>query len=195
MLKVLILFLTRIAYILPILLDDHLVIRHRRPMLLPYPSPRSHPLPTFSFTPKSGQITVTFSVDPRFYSTDPQNPAFSSVHSLPGDEYILAAQPRRRPPGLVDRAGSLFSSAKTSLAGARAKSNPEEVFDGQIDLREGEVVDGDKDEAFEVDDDPDPMREVKVVCANKSPVGKQTAYRRRWEIVPLRESKARTGAI
>jgi hypothetical protein len=171
-------------------IDDRLVIRHRQPVKKPYPNPNSHPVPTFTFTPKTGQITVNFAVDPYFHSNDPLIPALSAVHTLPGDEYILTALPRRRPAGLVENLGSMFSSF------GRSKSTPDAVFDGAIDLREGEVVEGDMEEAFEVDDDPDPVRELRVVCVGPhSAVGKESAYRRRWEVVPLRGKKAMTGAM
>lgn len=117
------------------------------------------------------------------------------MHALPGDTYIVTALPKHRAPGLVENIGSFWSHAKSKASGRSAPATRDEMFDANIDLREGEVVEGETDDAYEIDDDPDPAREVRLICVGNERVGTQTAYRRRWEIVPLREKKASTGTM
>ncbi|KAJ7837377.1 hypothetical protein B0H14DRAFT_3109751 [Mycena olivaceomarginata] len=71
--------------------DDRLVIRHRRPVSLPYPNAYSHPLPTFQYSAETGEITV-------HYTSDPSHPPPSAVSSDAWKKrtYILALQHRHR---------------------------------------------------------------------------------------------------
>jgi hypothetical protein len=70
------------------------------------------------------------------------------------------------------------------------------VFGGSIDLREDELVDGERDEAAEADDDPAPARDVIVVYARpEEKLGAKAQMRRRWEVIPLRTTRAMTGAM
>jgi hypothetical protein len=174
-------------------------VRHRRPVAQPYPSARSHPLPTFRFapktgtpalrrysppglTPRAGRITVSFVGDPAVHSADPYAPALTAARA--GSTHVLATLPRPRPPSLFERTGAFFSAI------AAPRSVPD------LDLAEAEVLESELDDAAEADDDPDPRRDVRVICVGDAePVGARAAARRRWEVVPLRERRAMTGAM
>jgi hypothetical protein len=125
---------------------------------------------------RPGQLAVAFSVDPALHSTDAYRPALARAPA--GATHILAALPRARPPGLLDRAGAF-------LAAAVASAPPD------TDLGEHEVLEADRD-ADVPDDDPDPCRDVRVACVE---AGAHASARRRWEVVPIREKKAMTGAM
>jgi hypothetical protein len=112
------------------------------------------------------------------------------MHAPPRKEYILIALPRRRPPGLAENLGFMFAASR------RSKPTADVLFDKELDLFGGEIIEDDMEEAFDVDDDdPDPMRQLRVVCVGSKSVGKERACRRRWEVVPLRDTnKVTTGA-
>jgi hypothetical protein len=162
-------------------------------MLRPYPSLRSHPLPTFTYVPKTGQILVSLACDPAHHAHDAQ----TALGQLPNDgwTHVLTAIPQQRAPGLVENLSTWFTSAAALAGGRSAPAAPAEVFDGHIELADGDVLDHERSDAGEVDDDPEPLREARVVLAGPDPPEGPAALRRRWDIVPLRPHKAMTGAI
>lgn len=75
------------------------------------------------------------------------------------------------------------------------KATPDQVFDqGDIDLRDDEILDLDRGEEGEVDDSPDLLRVVRVVTVSPNDYDKTVepykALRRRWELLPLRAARA-----
>ena len=75
-----------------------------------------------------------------------------------------------------------------------SKPTPDQVFDnGDIDLRDDEILDLDRSEEGEVDDSPDPFRAVGVVIVSPTDYDKNVApykaLRRRWELMPLRAAR------
>jgi DDB1- and CUL4-associated factor 11 len=104
--------------------------------------------------------------------------------------------PQRKPPGLLDNVNSFFAGAGALVAGRPPPPAPSEVFGGAIDLHEDELVDNERDDALEVDDDPAPGRDVLVVHAHPAErLGPRALARRRWEVIPLRATRAITGAM
>ncbi|KAJ6601263.1 WD40 repeat-like protein [Mycena vulgaris] len=178
--------------------DDRLVLRHRRPISLPFPNSYAHPLPRFSYTAETGEITVHF-------SSDPSHPAPSAVASDAWKKktYILASIPLRKPRTLIDDAHAFISSAITSplsfFSGVTApQATPEAVFSSDIDLGEDEVLEEERGEEAEVDDSPEWGRSVRVLgIIDKSKeergIVEKARNRRRWQITPLRATNARTG--
>jgi DDB1- and CUL4-associated factor 11 len=162
-------------------------------MTQPYPNPYSHPLPTFKFNPKFGTITIHFNCDPLAHAA--KGLPFSLPSAHPPASYNLASLPQRKPPGFLDNLNGFITGAG-ALIGARQAPEPDEVFGGNIDLREDELVDNERDDALEADDDPAPARDVVVLCAYpQEKLGPRAQARRRWEVVPLRTTRAITGAM
>jgi len=176
---------------------DRLVLRHRRPVSLPYPNAYSHPLPKFSYSAETGEITVHFACDP----------AYPPPSAVPSDAwrkktFILASIPLRKPRTILDDAQAFLSSAIAAplsfFSGAPSpKATPEEVFSTHIDLGEDEVLEEERGEEAEVDDSPEWGRRVRVLAiVNKSreerDVVEKARNRRRWQITALRKTDART---
>lgn len=87
-----------------------------------------------------------------------------------------------------------------SFFGTSADTNatPEEVASVGIDLAEDEVLEEDRGDEAEVDDSPDPKREVCVIISNEQRKGdlvEKAKRRRQWDIIPLRTMNKRTGGI
>ncbi|KAJ7157164.1 WD40 repeat-like protein [Mycena filopes] len=158
--------------------DDRLVLRHRRPVSLPYPNAYSHPLPTFSYSPETGEITAHFAVDPSY----PPPSDFPS-DAWKKKTFILASIPLRKPRTILDDAHAFLASAITtplsffSAAPTSPKATPEEVFSTHIDLGEHEVLEEERGEEAEVDDSPEWGRRVRVLGI----------------VTALRKTDARTG--
>ncbi|KAF7347353.1 hypothetical protein MVEN_01491000 [Mycena venus] len=179
---------------------DRLVIRHRRPVSLPYPNHYSHPLPKFSYSAQTGEITVHFTSDP---SHPPPSAAPSDAWKQ--KTYILASIPLRRPKGILDDAHAFISSAiATPLSffsgAASPKATPEAVFSTDIDLAEDEVLEEERGEEAEVDDSPEWGRKVRVLgIVNKAreerEIIEKARQRRRWQITAIRKADAPTGFI
>ncbi|KAJ7069044.1 WD40 repeat-like protein [Mycena belliarum] len=177
---------------------DCLVLRHRRPISLPFPNSYAHPLPKFSYSATTGEISVHF-------ASDPTHPAASAVPSDAWTKktYILASVPLRKPRTMLDDAQQFISSAITlpfSLfsAAPAPQATPEAVFSSDIDLGEDEVLEEERGEEAEVDDSPEWGRSVRVLgIVNKSKeereIVEKARNRRRWQITPLRQTNARTG--
>ncbi|KAI4528779.1 hypothetical protein K525DRAFT_256068 [Schizophyllum commune Loenen D] len=177
---------------------NRVVLRHRRPVSLPYPNSYSHPLPRFKYSPESGQITVEFSCDPAYLP--PPAP-----HSAWQDKvYLLTSVPKRRPRNFLDDASEFLTmnvaSPISTIFGAPRISNatPEAVAQVDIDLRENEVIEEERAETEEADDSTDKDRDLRMLRLDKATqnaVGSAARNRRRWEIIQLRNADRRTGPI
>lgn len=176
------------------------MIRHRRPISHPFPNEYSHPLPKFSYDSKSGEIRVHFSCDPTY---PPSGSPPSNVWRL--KTYLLTAVPQRRPRTIIDDASDFFASnflgPISYLAGGPPinAARPDQVFGGEIDLHEEEVVEEERGEEGEVDDAPEPSRKVRLVAVPTGDkdmldglLSEKPRQRRRWIIISLRKTTART---
>ncbi|KAJ7664936.1 hypothetical protein B0H17DRAFT_1091237 [Mycena rosella] len=176
---------------------DRLVLRHRRPISLPFPNAYAHPLPKFSYAAETGEITVHF-------VSDPSHPPPSAVPSDAWRKktYTLVSIPLRKPRTLIDDAHAFISSAITSplsfFSGAPApQATPEAVFNSDIDLGEEEVLEEERGDEAEVDDSPEWGRHVRVLGIldkfnEEKGIVEKARNRRRWQITPLRQTNART---
>jgi len=184
--------------------DGSLVLRHRRPMLAPFPNAYSHPLPRFAYSPSTGHIEVRFAADPAY-------PPPNNSPSMRWRErhHLVTSIPMRKPPTfqfLTDatdffaNTASLIASpfdAITRGAGAVPVASP---IVGEFALREDEVVEEERGEEGEVDDSPESHRDMRVIslpmtwsAPDVGPLG-GTAHsreRRRWEIVPILREKTK----
>jgi len=179
--------------------DDRLVLRHRRPVSRPFPNAYSHPLPQFSYVAETGQIVVAFASDPSY------PPARASgSHSWRQKSYVLSSIPMRKPRTFVDDASEFLvtgvSNAFSFLSGAGVptspKATPDEVFNGDIDLNEEEVLEQDRGEEGEVDDSQEAIRRMRVLSLTREEVnasGQKARARRQFEIMPLRKAIATRG--
>ncbi|KAJ7292730.1 WD40 repeat-like protein [Mycena rebaudengoi] len=167
-------------------LCDRLVLRHRRPISLP-PNAYSHPLPKFSYSSETGEISVHFACDPT-YPPVSANPSDAWMRK----SYILASIPLRKPRSMIDDAQAFIASAMSTplsfISGGRvpAQPTPEEVFRSDIDLGEDEVLEEDRGEEAEVDDSLEWGRKEEKGIVEKA------RNRRRWKITALRRVDART---
>ncbi|TRM66127.1 hypothetical protein BD626DRAFT_197360 [Schizophyllum amplum] len=176
---------------------SRIVLRHRRPVSLPYPNQYSHPLPRFVYSPESGQIAVHFSCDPAYL---PQ----PAPHSAWQDKvYLLTSVPKRRPRNFLDDASQFLatnvaSPIATIFGGPRINTaTPEAVAHVDIDLKENEVLEEERAEEDEVDDSTDKDRDLRMLRLGRDAreAGGAARNRRRWEIVQLRNADRRTGPI
>lgn len=104
--------------------------------------------------------------------------------------------PQRKPKSIFDNASQLINSAVISplsfLTGRSiAPPKPDEVFGGDFDLGEDEVLDEERGEEAEVDDSPEPGRVARVLgVIDKLNRDKFLTYqarnRRRWQIFGLK---------
>lgn len=174
--------------------DGRLVLRHRRPVTYPFPNEFSHPFPNFSFSSTTGQITVDFACDPSFPPTGPGSPSSSAWTQR---TYVLSSIPLQKPRSILFDASEAISSALYSpltLFGA-PPSTPtvEDLHRSDIDLREDEVVEEDRAAGEEADDSLERGRKVRVLAVNEDDDEHATVaalQRRKWEVVPLRQSRA-----
>ncbi|KAH9835897.1 WD40-repeat-containing domain protein [Rhodofomes roseus] len=179
--------------------DDCLVLRHRRPVLQPFPNSYSHPLPRFSYDRQTKNIAVTFASDPSYPKPGPERKTWEAWKEM---TFLVTAVPARKPRGIIDDASQLLTSAITtplSLFGAlrpASSATPETVFaSGEVDLREDEILEQERSEEGEVDDSPERRREVRVLALAKEEVDAASAkakLRRQWEVIPLRASRKST---
>ncbi|KAF7302515.1 hypothetical protein HMN09_00885900 [Mycena chlorophos] len=196
---------------------DRLVLRHRRPVSYPFPNAYSHPLPRFSYSSQSGEITVHFTHDPTHpppYSLSPE-----WTNSWERKTYILSSIPLRRPRTILDDAGAFLSSAVTSISsvsvpnplslfGGGAPKSPvpasttaithEAVVETDIDLGDDEVVEEERGEGGEVDDSAEWGRKVCVLGIidkeqEERGIVEAARMRRKWVVTSLRALDARTG--
>ncbi|KAJ7597418.1 WD40 repeat-like protein [Mycena floridula] len=170
--------------------DGQLVLRHRRPLSSPFPNSYSHPLPQFTFSPATGEIHVVCSYPPL--------PGLSS--DWQSKSYVLSAIPLRKPRTIIDdflsTASSAISAPFALLSGQLSQTTPEEVFDGNIDLKEEEVLQEERGEEAEVDDSAEfgrPVRVLATSAAETRGLVERARLRRTWQIQGLRTTDARTG--
>jgi len=179
--------------------DECLVIRHRRPVSQPFPNKYAHPLPRFTYLSETGEISAQFAYDPSFPSSGASSEAWRSK------TYLLTSIPQRKPRTIIDDASDFFTSSFLTpisfltSSSAPPQARPDEVFNGDIDLAEDEVLEEDKGEEAEVDDSPALGRKVRIVAvstAEKSMMdlllSEKAKKRRKWVVTPLRTVNART---
>lgn len=188
------------AYLLPSILaeinpnpEERLVLRHRRPVSHPFPNAYAHPLPKFSYSQQTGEITVHFTCDPTYPPPD----ARAASNAWKSKTYLLTSIPMRRPRTLIDDASEfLASTILTPISWGRAapQATPEQVFNGDIDLNEDDVVEEERGEEGEVDDSPEAGRKVRVigVVDRDRVLNEKARNRRRWVVTPLRTGNAKT---
>ncbi|PAV22746.1 WD40 domain containing protein [Pyrrhoderma noxium] len=172
--------------------DGRLVLRHRRPVLHPYPNAFSHPLPQFWYSSSTKQIFIRFQCDPSYSQS-------STSNAWRQRSYLLSSVPLRRPRTILDDASDAITSVFagplspiTSIFGASARSSTvQEVYNSDIDLREDEVLEEDRGEGEEVDDSPELRRDVRVIAVGEHETGltELTKRRRAWEVLPLRRTR------
>jgi len=179
--------------------DGKLVLRHRKPVIQPYPSPFSHPFPRFSYSEESKQISASFACDPTY---PPIHPDIAPSTAWRDKSFVLCSIPARKPRTLFVEAvdffttspifawtgGSAITTDGGEESGGGATVSPADVQKGGFDLKEDEVLEQDRQESDEVDDSPDPLRKVRVIGITQHDLEQtnaQAARRRTWEIVPL----------
>jgi len=177
--------------------DGRLVLRHRRPIIHPFPNSYSHPLPQFSYSSETKEISVTFDMDPSYPPPTALETRASVTEAWRHQRYILSSIPERRPKTFIDDASAFLTSAIITpfsfLSGSRnVQSNPEEIFGGELELHDDEILEQDRGEEGEVDDSLDPIRRVRVLGVTDESdkgLGEKAALRRKWEVIPLRETR------
>ncbi|KAJ8508778.1 hypothetical protein ONZ45_g8988 [Pleurotus djamor] len=176
---------------------DRLVLRHRRPVSLPFPNSYSHPLPRFFYDSNSGEINVQFDSDPTYPSNGVPSEAWRKK------TYLLTSIPIRRPRTIIDDASQFLTTAVTSplaLFGlGQQKATPEAVQHSDIDLGEEEVMEEERGEEAEADDSPEAVRRVRMLSLAEPTLNDRSLVpaarnRRRWQVAPLRTTDARTGS-
>lgn len=136
------------------------------------------------------------------FSYDPTYPPPGSVTSNAWRrrKYILSSVPMKRPKSFIDNASTFLSATVavpfSLLAGSistQPKSTPEEVFDGNIDLAEDEMLEQDRGEEGEVDDSSEPHRNLRLLSIDPGdtpPKGTNARKRMQWRVSALRRSTA-----
>ncbi|KAF9486329.1 hypothetical protein BDN70DRAFT_916172 [Pholiota conissans] len=181
---------------------DCIVLRHRRPVSLPFPNSYAHPLPKFSYSSQTGEISVNFMCDPSY----PASGAPTS-NAWQGKTYLLTSIPLRKPKSIIDNAAEFITSnifaPISHLAGAPASppARPDEVFNGDIDLTEDETLEEERGEEAEVDDSPELGRKVRVLAVPTQDkdvldlmLSEKARSRRKWVVTPLRTKQAKTSS-
>ncbi|KDR85585.1 hypothetical protein GALMADRAFT_234533 [Galerina marginata CBS 339.88] len=183
--------------------ESRLVLRHRRPVSKPFPNAYAHPLPKFSYNSVTGEISVLFTCDPSYPLPPPTGTAPSNAWQ--GKTYLLTSVPLRKPRTILDNASEFIASNILTpisfLTGAATAppARPDEVFNGDIDLNEDELVEEERGEEAEVDDSAELGRKVRVVAVPTTEknmmdllLSEKARSRRRWMVSPLRVTNART---
>jgi len=173
--------------------DSGLVLRHRRPMTLPFPNSYSHPIPRFAYDPSTGHLHVRYACDPAYPPPSP-SPSLAWRER----QYLVTSVPMRKPRNLLDNATQFFSSAASRIIpGVEGPSGGAAA--GDFDLREDEVMEEERGEEGDVDDSPEHRRDIRILSlplATKERSARtgsaHARERRRWEIVPLLREKATT---
>ncbi|KAF7307469.1 hypothetical protein MIND_00541300 [Mycena indigotica] len=186
---------------------DALVLRHRRPVSYPFPNAYSHPLPRFSYSQETGEITVHFTHDPSH--PPPYSLSTEWANTWERKTYLLASVPLRKPRTILDDAHAFLSTAistvnpLTLFSGAptsppKSGITHEAVVSTDIDLGEDEVLEEERGEEAEVDDSAEWGRKVKVLGIidkdrEERGIVEAARMRRKWQITSLRATDARTG--
>ncbi|CAE6400816.1 unnamed protein product [Rhizoctonia solani] len=185
----------------------HLVLRHRKPFVLPFPSAESHPLPRITYVASSKLIRATFACDPNYPNEpDPRN-AWRSM------DYILGAVPVRKPRSFLENTMSMMSTIGASLSKPQALiSGPsaapiatafghDDASASDFALRDDEVMEEDRvGGEDDRDDSPELGRPVRVLEVpigwfekGASKLSPAALRRRQWEILPIHSHKRKTG--
>ncbi|KAF8973489.1 hypothetical protein BDZ97DRAFT_1900333 [Flammula alnicola] len=167
---------------------DRIVLRHRRPVSLPFPNAYAHPLPKFSYSSKTAEISITFTCDPSY-----PPPGAQASNTWQGKTYLLTSIPMRKPRTIIDNASEFITSSILTPSPS-LQARPDEVFNGDIDLAEDEVVEEERGEEAEVDDSSEPGRKVRVVAVPTAEKNMLDLNRRRWVVTPLRTKQAKTAS-
>jgi len=160
---------------------DRLVLRHRRPVSLPFPNAWSHPMPRFSYEPETGHITVTFTCDPSY-----PPPGTPPSRTWLEKEYLLTSIPIPSPKPFSPT--EFFASATSSvLSLRRPRSSAGSAT--EFALGADEIVEEDRTRDDEDDGSPAAHREVRMTAMASGWREKMTNNaargRRRWEILPI----------
>lgn len=116
--------------------------------------------------------------------------------------HVISSIPMRKPRTFVDDASEFLSTSISNtfsfLSGGSAppKATPDEVFNGDIDLNEDEVLEQEKGEEAEVDDSPELIRQLHMLSMSQVDLDAsepKAQARRQFEIMPLRRSIATRG--
>ncbi|KAK1229782.1 hypothetical protein PQX77_007159, partial [Marasmius sp. AFHP31] len=187
--------------------DEKLVLRRRRPITRPFPSHSSHPLPKFSYSEETQEISVAFSCDPNYY--DSRSIDYTTSESAWKNKiFLLVSKPKRRDPNMFDVASHFVSNTLTSSAynlfGGRPSQQTIAAEPGALaaigaELDEDEILDSERGEEAEVDDSPDPLRRVRMITTHRSTVDdfnlvNTARNRRRWLVETISAMDARTGS-
>ncbi|KAF8683210.1 hypothetical protein RHS04_01802 [Rhizoctonia solani] len=189
--------------------DGHLVLRHRKPFILPFPNSESHPLPRITYVPSSKLIRATFACDPNYPPPDARDP----TNAWRSRDYILSAIPLRKPPSFLENTMAMMSTIGASLSKPQALiSGPsvapiatafghDDTSASDFALRDDEVM---EEERVGGEDDTDDSTELgRPVRVLEVPIGwfekgasKLTLAalrRRQWEVLPIHSHKRKTG--
>lgn len=110
--------------------------------------------------------------------------------------------PLRKPRTLIEDVtevvNTVFTAPLTPFVslfgkGQNSSATVEDVYRTDIDLREDEVMEEDRTEGEEADDSPENIRRIRVVGVTEEENGSSTdaaKLRRKWEILPVRRSRA-----
>jgi len=158
-------------------------------------------LPKFRFDSQTREIAIEFDHNPAYLlsSTDTDKDGSGSWRN---EAHYLVSQPLRKTRTIIDDASEIITTAISSpisffsdTFSRKSISNPKEIFDGNIDLKEEEIVDEDRGQEDEVDDSPEIGRHVRMVSViedNEGELSNRAQRRRQWVVTPLRRLNART---
>jgi len=161
----------------------------------PWPSPLVKKVPAWK--QKTFLVTSIPSRKPRTFVDDAAD-FFSSSASV-------IASPFSQLPNLANpfghgRSGSIDKKAMMKVtpgdedaSAIRERVSLDHVRNGDFDLRDDELLENERGEENEVDDDPDPFRKVRVIGHRyeQERPNPKARERKRWEIVPIRKERRR----
>lgn len=147
---------------------------------------------------------MTFSCDPSY----PPPGEGLATGAWQNKTYLLTSIPRRKPRTMIDDASEFITSSIMTpinfFTGAHPtpQARPDEVFNGDIDLTEDEVLEEERGSEAEVDDSPEAGRLARVTAVPSGDkvmkdllLSEAARNRRQWIISPLRvkpQAQART---
>jgi len=121
--------------------------------------------------------------------------------------YLLVSVPMRKPRTILDDASEFISTniftPISFLTGGPppAPARPDDVFNGDIDLNEDEILEEERGEEAEMDNSPEPARKVCMISVPTSEkvmmdllLSEKARKRRKWVISPLRTTNKRTAS-
>jgi hypothetical protein len=134
-------------------------------------------------------------------------PGAPTSNAWQGKTFLLTSIPLRKPKTIIDNAAEFITSnifaPISQLTGASSPppAKPDEVFNGDIDLAEDEILEEERGEEAEVDDSPELGRKVRLVAVPTAEkemldllLSEKTRARRRWVVTPLRTKQAKTAS-